>query len=96
MLYIDTPPKVNNPDYEELEIEPLESKLREQTGRVVALDELHRIPDLMLDLAERRSQYREDILRCRDTYIYNFGTSAAKSADYLIDFCKKDSGNGKS
>lgn len=35
VLFIDTPPKVNNPDYAQLDIEPFESRIRDVVGEIV-------------------------------------------------------------
>lgn len=35
VIFIDTPPKVNNPDYEQLDIEPFESRIRDVVGEVI-------------------------------------------------------------
>ena len=87
VLYIDTPRKINNPEYEKLGLQPLELRVRDQIGRVLALQEVTRIHEALDHLMQNRLQYREKILQLRNQYVYNFGCSSAKAADYLIDLC---------
>jgi len=46
VLFVDVPRKVNNPDYEELGIEPFEADIREQIGAIT--DESHFLTKLLL------------------------------------------------
>ncbi len=81
-VFVDTTPKINNPEYEKLGIEPLEFALRDQVGIRVDPKELsglaHRLRDL---LTTPRS---EKIQAIRDTYIANFGQSGAVGARYIL------------
>ncbi|VAW40518.1 hypothetical protein MNBD_GAMMA01-2263 [hydrothermal vent metagenome] len=45
VLFIDVPRKVNNPEYEQLGIEPYEVSIREQIGSVVAISEIETLGD---------------------------------------------------
>ena len=87
VLYIDTPPKTTNPEYERLEMEPLDIKLRTEIGRLLGMDELDRICEVVSDMVNHHARYREEILRCREAYISNFGSAATKIASHMIDYC---------
>ena len=50
VFFIDTKRKVNNPDYLELEIEPLELTIREKIGKVVDIRRINE--DLDIDLID--------------------------------------------
>lgn len=83
-VFIDTPPKINNPEYTELGIEPLEFALRDQIG--IRVD-----PKSMTGLAERIGKLLSDesrrsaIAQIRNRYIANFGRSGEVSAQYLLE-----------
>jgi len=83
VIFIDTPPKVRNPRYKELDIEPIEASLREQIGIVVSPDNLECIPEVISNLLEERETYRKDIVRLREQYVFNFGKSSKVGADYI-------------
>ena len=44
VLFIDVPPRVRNPDYEELGIDPIERFIRSEIGAVVSPDDLQEVP----------------------------------------------------
>lgn len=82
-IFIDTPPKINNPEYTKLGIEPLELSLRDKFGFRVD-------PKHMEGLAERlnallQDQQQETIRALREKYIANFGHSGEIGARYLIE-----------
>jgi len=83
VVFIDTPPKVRNPKYRELDIEPIESYLRDKIGVVVSPGELGRIPSVIQGLMADRELYRSTIPRLRSGYIFNFGRSSGVGADYI-------------
>ena len=94
ILYIDTPPKINNPEYEVLGIPPTEIALRSEIGLIVGLDELERVPEIASRLLESRAQFQESIRKCRDRHVFNLGRSAEAIADHLIEFCSSADGGG--
>jgi len=83
VLFIDIPKKVNNPDYERIGIEPVEIAVRSQIGEIVSPDRLFDIPAALDRLCENRGDWKEAIREVRDRLIYNVGSSAEASADYI-------------
>jgi len=83
VIFIDTPPKVRNPKYKELGIEPLESKLRSEIGIVVSPDELGKLPKVIEGLLGKREEYKRRLSELREKYVYNFGSSSRVGADYI-------------
>ena len=81
-VFVDTTPKINNPDYEKLGITPLEFALRAQVGIRVDPKDLSGLEDALRTLlTEDRS---EKIQAIRDTYISNFGQSGAVGGRYIL------------
>jgi YidC/Oxa1 family membrane protein insertase len=91
VLFIDTPRKVNNPDYEDLDIEPLIVKLRNKIGRSVSPHTLQMVPGMITQLLKEQKTFKEKITAYRDTYIYHWGKSAQRCADYIISLCSSSS-----
>ena len=83
VIFIDTPRKVNNPKYEELGIEPVESFLRDKIGVIVSPESLDTIPEVIYDLILNRSAYRKGIIELRRKHVYAFGHSAEIGARYI-------------
>ena len=87
-VFIDTPPKINNPDYEKITVPPLEFTLRDQVGIRVKPGETEGLAEKIRALLEDES-YSERIAKIRDKYIANFGRSGEVGGQYLIDEVKK-------
>ena len=90
VLFVDVPRKVNNPDYQALEVEPLEARIREHLGAVVpeqeALTDL--TPAIERILADG-DDWHGRILKAREANVFNLGHSAEHAADALMGFCTK-------
>jgi YidC/Oxa1 family membrane protein insertase len=85
VLFIDLPRKVRNPEYEKLEIEPVEVLLRDQIGRVIGVDDVSNAAVTVSDFLAHRELYRDKIVRARERYVYNFGKSSDIGAKYIMD-----------
>ena len=83
LVFVDVPRKVNNPNYEELGIEPLEAKIRAEVGSVVSPDELHRVPGEISRLIQSPESFRRKIAELRAKYVYNVGRSGEAGAAIL-------------
>ena len=87
-VFIDTPPKINNPDYEKITVPPLEFTLRDQVGIRVKPGETEGLAEKIRALLGDES-YSEKIAKIREKYIANFGRSGEVGGQYLIDEVKK-------
>lgn len=84
ILFIDTPMKVMNPDFEKIPTVPLNILLRDKLGKNLKPDEMDRVPETVADLLAHKEQYREQIDLLAHEYIFNLGCSAKVGADYII------------
>mgnify|MGYP004506434391 CR=1 FL=1 len=84
VIFINTPMKIMNPDYEKLGIVPFNIWLREKIGGSVELDELDKLPEMIRDVTENQDKYYDVIKKYRDEYDYNFGHAGEASAKYII------------
>ena len=80
MAPIDTPPKVNNPAYEAVGLEPLEAKIRSEIGRVIPLGCLADVPAALQELARTGPSLQTAIRAARSQWVYNPGNSATVGA----------------
>ncbi len=85
VLFIDSPIKVRNENYEELSIEPLELAIRKEVGIVLTRDEMNRLPAVVSELITDREHYREHTRELRSKYVFNFGHSSEIGANYIMN-----------
>lgn len=86
VLFVDTPMKILNPDYEELETVPIDIELRNKIGISLAPD---RVGEEIVPAVDRllgTVQFsRESIQNLKEEYSYNIGTSGKVGAQYIIE-----------
>ena len=87
-VFIDTPPKINNPDYGKITVEPLEFTLRDKVGIRVSPDSPDGLAEKIRRLLADES-YGERIREIRGKYIANFGRSGEIGGQYLIGAVKE-------
>ena len=87
-VFVDTPPKINNPDYEKITVPPLEMTLRDQVGIRVKPEALEGLADKIRTLLEDES-YGDRIRGIREKTIANFGKSGEVGGRYILDQIKK-------
>ena len=87
-VFVDTPPKINNPDYEKITVPPLEMTLRDQVGIRVKPEALEGLADQIRTLLEDES-YSDRIRGIREKTIANFGKSGEVGGRYILDQVKK-------
>lgn len=83
-LYINTPMKIMNPDYEELGIEPFDITVRDEIGISVDTDKLDTLGDTVDRLLNDEVYSPEAIAGVREKYLDNIGKSGEVGARYII------------
>ena len=88
-VFVDTPPKINNPDYVKLGIEPLEFTLRDQAGIRVDPAHMEGLADRLRELFDHADAYQEKLLTLRTQTIANFGHSGEVAERYIVGSLKE-------
>ena len=88
-VFIDTKPKINNPDYVKLDIEPLEFSLRDKVGIRVSPDDLSLVSEQIDNLLKNGEEFSKKILSIREKYIANFGNSGKIGGRYILKQIKE-------
>ncbi len=88
VLFIDTPCRIDNKEYEKLGIEPMELALRPLCGRILEIDNIASLVESISVLINEREKYSDDLLRLRERCIYNFLNSSKIAAAYIADKLK--------
>ncbi len=90
VLFVDVPRKVNNPEYTDIDIEPFESGIREQIGKVISPDDIDQIGPMIESLLEDDVSERQSRLAAmRDQHVFNPGRSDTAGASYLLDLARR-------
>lgn len=84
-LFINTPMKIMNEDYEELGITPIDIELRSKVGKSVDMDKIDTLPQVVDELLNSSEFSRESLEKIRNKYIYHIGRSGEVGADYIME-----------
>lgn len=83
-LFINTPMKVMNPNYQELPLAPLDITLRDDLGHSVDLDQLDTVNKTVSELMSSTALYDSKIDDLIHTLIPNFGHSGEIGGTYIL------------
>lgn len=92
VLFIDVPKKINNQEWQQYNIVPVELGLREKVG-VIAPPRAAEACRAAQELLASPGGYKEEIQRLRSRYVYNFGLcaeAAEKELKRLLDEIKTE------
>ena len=84
VLFINTPMKIMNPDYKEIDVIPFDIEARDQVGISVGPDGLDEISGMVKRLLTEEVYSKESLRNVRDTYLYNVGKSAEVGTRYIL------------
>lgn len=84
VLYINTPMKVMNPEYDKIDVVPFDIRIRGQLGGELELDQLNEAGALAQKLLENPEKYREIIKTVKEKEIYNLGHGAEAAGRYIV------------
>lgn len=84
VLYINTPMKIMNPEYDKIDVVPFDIRIRAQLGGELELDELDRAGAVAEDLLNRPEEFWEAIQSVKEKEIYNLGHGAEAAGRYLV------------
>ncbi|MBO4311295.1 MAG: CDP-glycerol glycerophosphotransferase family protein, partial [Lachnospiraceae bacterium] len=85
VLFINTPMKIQNPDYKEIDIVPINIKIRDSLGQSVDLDNLDKVLEIIDNLINKSDYYAETIDEFKKEQVYNIGHSAEVGGRYIIE-----------
>ncbi len=84
VLFIDTPMKVMNPEYQKIDVVPLNILLRNEIGSSLNPDNLNEIEECVQTLLKQKDDYRDKIGAFIEEYVYNLGCSAQVGGKYIV------------
>lgn len=84
VLFIDTPMKVMNSDYDKIEIKPINIALRNVIGESLAVEDIGELNAVISRLIADRDKYHDIIKKTRAEHIFNIGKSKILSGKYIM------------
>ena len=84
-LFINTPTKVMNPEWREIEIEPMDFWLRDSIGMSLDIDVLDNVAKMVNYLLNHRDDYLEFITNFINERLYNVGKVGEVGGKYIIE-----------
>lgn len=96
VLFIDTPMKIMNPEYQNIDTVPINIWVRNEIGMVADLNKLNEIPEKVDYMLAHSDEYYDRIDKLVHEYVYHLDESAAFDAQYIIEavFRKTEERNG--
>jgi len=94
VLFVDVPPRVRNPDYTELGLEPMEMRIRRELGAVLPLDRVGEAPRYVAELLRDPADLRKRNAERRDSWVFNFGRSVETGAREIARIADERAGIG--
>lgn len=93
VLFINTPMKIINPDYQELKTVPIDIELRDKVGISVEVERIGKEIVSAVDKLLADEQFSQDSMqRLKEQYLYHVGESGKVGAKYIIERLVKRSG----
>ena len=85
VLFINTPMKIMNPEYEKTGITPFNIWTREVIGKSIEVDEIDKIENLIEEIFKDNEKYKKEITNLLEESVYNIGNSSKVGAEYIIN-----------
>lgn len=89
VLFVDTPMKIINPDYEEINVPPIDISIRKMIGIAVSGKDADEVASAAEKLLSNEYDNRSRILQAREKALFNVGCSTEAAGKYLLSRFKK-------
>lgn len=83
-IFMDTPPKVRNPNYKRFGIDSTDVSLRNRLGKSIPLEDASTFGDVVTELLRTRALWEERIRDVRDGFVFNLGHGGEAAGRYLL------------
>ena len=83
-LFIDTPMKIMNPEYQRLGIVPLDIEIRNMIGKSISPEEAGNVAEAIEALLQNEEQYREKIEVTMKKALFSVGESGKTGGQYIL------------
>ena len=90
VLFVDVPKKINNPDFEKIHCDVIETDIRREIGYIISPNELEKVPEKINSLFENLDKFRKQIREIRSKTVFNIGKSGIIGAKHIIKIVDED------
>ena len=84
-IFVDTPMKVNNPEWEQITTEPTDITLRNRVGVSFAPENAEQIGEMVEQMLESQAEWADRIEQTRSELIFNVGHGGEAAGEYLLE-----------
>lgn len=84
VLFVDVPRRIRNPDWQELEIEPIESAIRDKIGAIISPEHIQQVDEKIYDLLARRDEFARRARELRSEAVFRVGQSVPAGAAEIV------------
>ena len=84
ILFVDVPKKINNPEYEKIDLVPIEVSIREKIGKIISPTRLESLPKELENLILQTDKFQKQIVDIRNEMIFNIKKSKKYGAETII------------
>jgi YidC/Oxa1 family membrane protein insertase len=89
VLFIDTPMKIMNPEYQRIDTVPINIWMREEIGATLKPENMNEAAEVVSKMLAGTKEYHDRIDAFVHEYVYHLGTSSQAGATYIIDQLQK-------
>lgn len=89
VLFVNTPMKVMNPEYERIGVVPMNISVRKEIGREIEPEDAGQVNIVVEEMIARRGEYQERIRNFACQNVYNLGQSAQCSGKFILSELNK-------
>lgn len=89
VLFVNTPMKVMNPEYERIGVVPINISIRKEIGREIEPEDAGQANIVVEEMVARRGEYQERIRNLACQNVYNLGQSAQCSGTFILSELNK-------
>ena len=85
VLFINTPMKIMNPEYDRIDVVPINIEIRDIVGCNISPKELDKVPEKIEYLFANSEMFADKIREYEEAQVYNIGHSAEIGGKYVVD-----------
>lgn len=89
VLFVNTPMKVMNPEYERIGVVPINISIRKEIGREIEPEDAGQVNIVVEEMIAQRGEYQERIRKLACQNVYNLGQSAQCSGRFILSELNK-------
>ena len=84
-IFLNTPMKVMNPNWKDLDIEPVDITLRDKIGKSFEVADFPRMPEIIDDMVTNSADYTDKIKKTREETVYNLYSAGEHAGKYILN-----------